>query len=181
MTLPDQNCSCSCHFETRYERHSHPDMRALERDVLGCDYGGTSWTTKSQADGIAGALGLENGVNLLEIGSGSGWPGIYTAGLSGCDITLLDLPLNALRYATERAREEGLAGSSRAVAASGAALPFKSGSFEAICHSDVLCCLPEKPDMLRECRRVAAVGARMLFYVIAPASGLSGTKLDKAM
>ncbi len=181
MTLSSQNCSCTCDFEARYEQLIHPDMRALERDVLGCDYGGTSWTTKLQADAIAGTLGLREGVKLLEIGAGTGWPGIYTAGLSGCDVTFLDLPLNALRYATERAFDEGLADSSQAVAASGAALPFISASFEAICHSDVLCCLPEKLDMLRECRRVAIDSARMLFFVIAPTSGLSGAKLDEAL
>ncbi len=181
VTLSSQTCCSSYHFDTSYEQHIHAEIKALERKVLGCDYGGTSWTTKSQADAIAGALGLKKGVNMLEIGAGTGWPGIYTAARSGCSVTLLDLPFDALRYATKRASEEGMADSSQAVVASGSALPFAPVSFAAIGHSDVLCCLPDKLDMLRECRRIATGDARMLFFVIAPTGGLSGAKLGEAL
>jgi ubiquinone/menaquinone biosynthesis C-methylase UbiE len=174
-------CSCSFDFETRHEYHAHPAMRALETEVLGCDYGGTSWTTRQQAEEIPSALGLNQGVKLLEIGAGTGWPGIFLAGISGCDITLVDLPLNALKYATERARTEGLAHVSRAISASGAALPFTDGAFDAIEHSDVLCCLPEKLEMLCECRRVVSQGANMLFFVIAPAPGLNAKDMEDAL
>jgi len=155
-------------------------MRAIERDVLGCDFGGTSWTTKSQAELIPEALGLGRGSHLLEIGAGTGWPGIYMAGLTGCDITLLDVPVNSLRNAMQRAAEEPINSRCHAIAASGSALPFKTGSFEAIGHSDVLCCLPDKLGMLKECRRIARRGARMLFYVIAPKRGIAGKDLEEA-
>jgi len=155
-------------------------MRALERDVLGCDFGGTSWTTKTQADQIPAALGLDADSHLLEIGAGTGWPGIYFAGLTACDVTLLDIPVSALRHAQQRAVEEHVENRCQSVAASGAALPFATAVFNTISHSDVLCCLPEKLEMLRECRRVARDGARMLFYVIAPKRGLSGADLDRA-
>ncbi len=155
-------------------------MQALEREVLGCDFGGTSWTTQSQADRIPRTLGLVPGSHLLEIGAGTGWPGIYLSSRSGCDVTLLDVPVKSLRYARQRALDENLGGRCRAVAASGAALPFKSGTFRRICHSDVLCCLPEKLALLKECRRVARDGCKMLFYVIAPAHGLSAADLEKA-
>jgi len=155
-------------------------MRTLERAVLGCDYGGTSWTTKSQADRIPSVLGLAKDSHLLEIGAGSGWPGVYLATLTPCKITLLDIPVSALKHARQRAVEEKVANNCRAVAASGAALPFAQNTFRAISHSDVLCCLPEKVAMLIECRRVAKDGANMLFYVIAPESGLSDADLDRA-
>ena len=155
-------------------------MRALERDVLGCDFGGTSWTTKSQAEVIPAALGLAAGVSLLEIGAGTGWPGIYLASQTGCNVTLLDIPFNALVRANQRAAEENVENRCQSVTASGSALPFFAGSFGAIGHSDVLCCMPEKLEMLEECRRVASAGAPMLFYVIAPAPGLSGTGLERA-
>ncbi len=155
-------------------------MLALERDVLGCDFGGTSWTTRSQADEIPELLGLVPGSHLLEIGAGTGWPGIYLSSRTGCEVTLLDVPVNSLRYARDRARDENLDTRCLAIAASGAALPIKSAAFSLISHSDVLCCLPEKPAMLNECRRVACHGARMLFYVIAPAPGLSPADLDEA-
>lgn len=180
MPNPDQIPSCSCYFEAQHEQHTHPAMRELEKGVLGCDFGGTSWTTKSQADRIPAALGLDVESRLLEIGAGTGWPGIYMAIQSACDVTLLDIPVNALRHATQRAVDERVESRCRAVSASGTTLPFVNASFDAIAHSDVLCCLPEKLEMLRECRRVASEHARMLFYVIAPADGLSGTDLARA-
>jgi len=155
-------------------------MRDLERTVLGCDFGGTSWTTRTQADAIPAALGLAAGVSLLEIGAGTGWPGIYMASQAGCDVTMLDLPVNSLKSANRRARDENVENRCRSVAASGSALPFANGSFGAIGHSDVLCCLPDKLEMLEECRRVASDRAMMLFYVIAPTAALSGTDLEKA-
>lgn len=180
MTDLSATSSCQCYFEASHEQHSHPDMRALERDVLGCDFGGTSWTTRSQADLIPKALGLDAEAHLLEIGAGTGWPGLYMSSMTACEVTLLDIPVNALKQAWQRAIDDGIQDRSHCIAASGNALPFAAGSFNAIGHSDVLCCLPEKLAMLQECRRVATEGARMLFYVIAPARGLSESDLEKA-
>ena len=172
--------SCCSYFEKQHEQHTHPAMRALESEVLGCDFGGTSWTTREQADRIPAALGLEPGSHLLEIGAGTGWPGVYLSGRSGCDVTLLDLPVNSLGYASRRASDENIAKRVSAVAASAAALPFRNAVFTAISHSDVLCCLPEKTAVLEECRRVARAGCQMLFYVIAPAPDLSAGGLEEA-
>jgi SAM-dependent methyltransferase len=62
------------------------------------------------------------------------------------------------------------------VAADGAALPFKDGSFDALSHSDVLCCTPDKLGVLRSCRRIARDGARMVFTVIALAPSLGNSE-----
>ena len=180
MTTSAEIPSCSCYFEAQHEQHTHPALRELEKCVLGCDFGGTSWTTKLQADKIPAALGLDLNTSLLEIGAGTGWPGIYMTIQSACEVTLLDIPLNALKHAAQRAVDEQVESRCRAVCGSGTALPFASGSFDAINHSDVLCCLPDKLEMLKECRRVVRKHARMLFYVIAPATGLSECDLATA-
>ena len=173
-TNDDMNLEeCSQAFADSYEVSNLPAMRKVERTVLGCDYGGTSWTTSEQAEQIVDLLELRSGVHLLDIGAGSGWPGLFLADKTGCDVTLVDLPLNALGKARDRARSDGIDGRISAVAASGAALPFRDGTFNAISHSDVLCCLPKKREMLRECRRVASDGATMLFSVIAVTQGLT--------
>ncbi len=171
----------SCDFAGCYERSRLPEMRKLERDVLGCDYGGTSWTTRAQADHIAESLALGPGIRLLEVGSGSGWPGLFLGGETGCDVTLLDIPVNALKLANERAIDDGLADLVNVVAASGTALPFEDASFDRLSHSDVLCCLPEKLDMLLECRRVANKGALMHFSVILPAANLTSSEYQEAI
>jgi len=172
---------CCRAFAASYDISALPAMREIEQEVLGCDYGGTSWTTRAQAEQIAGLLRLGPGISLLEIGAGSGWPGLYLASESGCDVTLLDLPVSALAIARQRARADGHDDRVSAVAASGDALPFLDGSFDAIEHSDVLCCLPAKEEMLAECRRVAADGARMLFSVIYAPAGLTTAAYREAV
>jgi len=148
-------------------------MRDLERSVYGCDYGGNGGTTRQEAERIAQLLELRPAAKLLDLGAGSGWPGLYLALLTGCDVVMVDLPLAALRIARERAAADGLAQRCEAVAADGAALPFRDASFDALNHSDVLCCTPDKLGVLRACRRVVRDGSRMVFTVIAPAPSLT--------
>src|SRR6185369_10553488 len=96
-----------CRFAKAAECASSVAMRDLERSVCGCAYGSTSWTTRREADRIAQLLELRADVKLLDVGAGSGWPGLYLAQRSGCDVVLLDLPLAALRIALERATADG--------------------------------------------------------------------------
>jgi SAM-dependent methyltransferase len=166
-------CDALCDFTDNFVCSAHPAVKSLERDVLGCDYGGTSWTTSDQADQILASLELESGSRLLEVGSGSGWPALYLSLQSGCAATLLDIPLVALEQAAERARSDDILDQVTFVNGSGTALPFVDSSFDRLSHSDVLCCLPGKLDMLQECRRAATEDARMHFSVIEPAPGLS--------
>ena len=70
---------CCQRFATSYEVSSLPAMREVERTVLGCDYGGTSWTTRAQAEQIVEMLDLQPDLHLLDIGAGSGWPGLFLA------------------------------------------------------------------------------------------------------
>jgi SAM-dependent methyltransferase len=151
-------------------------MRDLERSVYGCDYGGNGGTTRLEAERIAQLLELRPGAKLLDVGAGSGWPGLYLAQLTGCDVVMVDLPLPALRIARERAAADGLAKRCETIVADGAALPFRDATFDALNHSEVLCCTPDKLGVLRACRRVARHGSRMAFSVIALAPSLSDTE-----
>jgi ubiquinone/menaquinone biosynthesis C-methylase UbiE len=160
-------------FDAQYRQGQLPVVQAVERAVCGCDYGGTSWATRDEADRIAAALELAPGVRLLEVGAGSGWPALYLAGQSGCDVTLTDLPLEGIRIAAGRAARDRLPGTCLAVVADAAQLPFRDGCFDVINHSDVLCCLVQKREVLAECRRVVRPGGQMAFSVIYIAEGLS--------
>lgn len=148
-------------------------MLAIERSVCGCDYGGNSWTTRIQAQWIAALLQLRPGLRLLDVGAGSGWPGLYFAKMSGCDIALVDLPLAGLRIAAERAVKDRISGACWIAVADASALPFRDGSFDVVSHSDVLCCLREKRAVLEACRRVIRSSGRMVFSVISVAPSLS--------
>lgn len=156
-------------------------MREMERVVCGCDYGGTSWTTRAEAEQVGRLLGLCPGKWLLEVGAGSGWPGLFLARTTGCTVTLVDVPLEAIRIAAERAMADQLDGMCSVAVADGAALPFGDNSFEAISHSDVLCCLDAKSAVLRACRQVVREGGRMVFSVISIAPDLSLTDYERAV
>jgi ubiquinone/menaquinone biosynthesis C-methylase UbiE len=178
MTSASEHC---CDFAGNYDLSKLPEIKKLEQSALGCDYGGTSWTTRPQVDVIVESLALASSSRLLDIGSGSGWPGLLLGKLSACDVTLLDIPLNALRQAAERAVEDQMTDTVNIVSGSGTCLPFRDQSFDRISHSDVLCCLPEKLQLLTESRRVAKDDARTHFSVILPAEGLMTSELDEVI
>ncbi len=176
MPTPDEQALIE-RFSSTYRNLTSSDiMLGIERAVCGCDYGCTSWTTRGETGAIIKLLGLAKGVRLLDIGSGAGWPALYLAQESGCDAVLTDLPPQGLEAAKKRAEADGLADRCEVVQADGAALPFDDASFDAIYHSDVLCCLLDKKGVLESCRRVVKRGkdgGRMAFSVILIAPGLS--------
>jgi SAM-dependent methyltransferase len=159
-------------FDEAYRQGTFPAMRRIERKVCGSDYGATSWATRDEADLVADMLGLRPGIRVLEIGAGSGWPALYLAARTGCEVVLTDLPLDGLHIAARRAVDDGLAGSCAATVADATRLPFRSHAFGVINHSDVLCCLVQKREVLTECRRLIRPRGRMAFSVIYVPCGL---------
>jgi len=174
-------------FEGAYARSKQPVMQAIERQVCGCDYGGNSWTTRKQADALIGLLGLGAATNLIDLGAGTGWPGLYLAEKSACTVTLVDLPEIGLRLAKRRAEEDGLRDRVSIKIADAADLPFAAESFDAVGHSDLLCCLVRKHTVLQECRRIVCKRGRMAFTVISIAPDYrsflesTGWRLEKLM
>lgn len=160
-------------FNAIYERTRAPVMRLIEKSVCGCDYGGNSWTNRDEADQIVKALALNPNLRVMDLGAGSGWPGLYIAQKTGCGMVLVDLPIAGLQLAMERAVEDGMDDRVWIARADGAALPFAAHSFDRISHSDLLCCLADKREVMADCRRVIRDGGRMAFTVISLAPGLS--------
>jgi 2-polyprenyl-3-methyl-5-hydroxy-6-metoxy-1,4-benzoquinol methylase len=126
-------------FDQRYGAALPPITRQIEQRVIGGDWGANGYTTMAQADTLAHELHLSAGDRLLDLGTGRGWPGLYLATRTGCQVVLTDLPLEGLRVAANRATREGLAARTAVVAAAASALPFQAGSFDAVIHTDVLC------------------------------------------
>lgn len=168
-------------FANRYRLSQADVMQRIERATCGCAYGGTSWTTREEADRVAGLLVLAPGRRLLDVGAGSGWPALYLAEATGCDVVLADLPEPGLRIARDRADRDGLAARCRVALADAAALPFRGGAFDAVYHSDVLCCLAEKRAVLENCRRVIADDGVMVFSVVRVTPGLAPADHQRAV
>jgi SAM-dependent methyltransferase len=123
-------------FDQRYGAALPPIACQIEQRVIGGDWGANGYTTMAQADTLARELDLSAADRLLDLGTGRGWPGLYLATRTGCQVVLTDLPLEGLRVAANR---EGLAARTAVVAAAASALPFQAGSFDAVIHTDVLC------------------------------------------
>ncbi len=115
-----------------------PVTTQLELAVLGGDYGANGYTPLAQAELLIQVLELRAGDRLLDIGSGCGWPGLYLAARTGCDVVVTDLPMPGMRRAGERIRRDRLAASS-AVVSTARHLPFRPETFDAVVHTDVLC------------------------------------------
>lgn len=123
-------------FGQRYTRVA-PVLAELERDVMGSDYGANGYTSRSQADALVDALAMHAGERLLDVGSGCGWPGLYIAGRSRCEVAVTDMPMPGMRRAHARIDADRLTG--WAIVATARHFPFRPGSFDAIVHTDVLC------------------------------------------
>ena len=126
-------------FEGVYRITAAPQRRAVERRVLGSDYGANGYTTLEQANAIARRLDLDGTGLLLDIGSGSGWPALRVVDTLGCRAVLTDLPREGLDIARERALADGLADRVALVQTGGSSLPFRDLMFDGVTHSDVLC------------------------------------------
>jgi len=126
-------------LDRRYRLGEAPARRRVEQAVLGSVYGATSYTTVLQAAELAERLQLGPGVSLLDLGAGSGWPGLHLATVTGCAVVLTDRPGEGLRIAQQRAFEDGLADRCRFVRSSGDRLPFRGEVFDAVTHTDVFC------------------------------------------
>lgn len=160
-------------FRPRYARAGSTADRAVERAAIGANVGANGYTTIAQAGELARRLGLQGGMRLLDIGCGRGYPGLYLARLTGCDVVGSDLPVASLRSAAQRATRQRLTRRATFVAASAVHLPFRPQSFDAVIHTDVLCCLRAKLSVLRACRRLLKPGGRMAFTTIYIAPGVS--------
>ena len=168
----DQNAILA-KFNKTAKLNTLPIMLEIESMVCGCNYGATSWTTRSEADEVKTILSLEPSSTLLEIGAGTGWPGLYIAKSTGCNVMLIDISYDSLLVAKERIREDQLASRCQVVAANGDCLPFARNSFDAVIHCDVLCCLPDKEKLLKTIRSLIKNNGLMLFSVISISPKLS--------
>ena len=181
MTPTPDEAALIDRFSERYREAQSDEIQRIERSIFGCAYGTTSWTTRDEAENLGKMLALGPGECLLEVGTGSGWPGLYLANITGCDVALIDLPFEGLRMAAGRAASDRIADRCWPVMADGAAMPFGSGRFDAICHSDVLCCLEAKLAVLKECRRVIRDTGKMVFSVISITPNLSRNDYERAV
>ena len=126
-------------FIRDYARPQSQAARQIEREAFGFHANTNGYATLDQAEELGRRLGLRRGVHLLELGSGRGWPAIHLVERYGCCATMTDIPINALRESATRADGQGVGDRCAFTVANGVALPFRTRSFNAVTHTDVLC------------------------------------------
>lgn len=118
---------------------------------------------------------------VLDIDTGRGWPALYLSAIYGCEVVASDVPIEGLKIGARRARRDEIDGQVRFAAARAEVLPFRDASFDAVVHTDTLCCAHHKLSVLRECARLLRPGGRMAFLTIHPVPGLEAADMERAI
>ena len=103
------------------------------------------------------AARLRVGARALDIGAGTGRVAIPLA-LRGCQVTALE-PARAM---LDQLRNKAADAKVLAIVAEGSQLPFPAGRFDVVVIARVLYLTPDWHAILREARRVLAIGGRLL-------------------
>jgi SAM-dependent methyltransferase len=137
---------------------------AVRKSTYGEDLGQSSWLTAREWLEFADQLGVGPGVEVLEVGSGSGGPAVYWAVVRGCGVTGVDVNEHGVRNALQLAEARGVAERARfRVVDASRPLPFPEETFNAIVSNDAMCHIGQRDIVLRDWYRVLRPGGRALF------------------
>ena len=107
---------------------------------------------------FADQLGLQPGMELLDIGSGIGGPARYFAHHRQCRVTGIDLTDEYVRVAGALSKRAGLAGNVKFVQGSALALPFPPDSFDGAYMLHVGMNLADKATLFAQVKRALRPG-----------------------
>ena len=151
-------------YDSAYENYASEAYRQVRIETYGEDFGQTSWVTTEESRQIPRLLDIGPRSYVLEVGCGSGGYALHLVETLGCRLLGLDLNAPGVRNANQLAQARGLASQARFEQFDAAQpLPFDGASFDAVFANDVLCHLPDRPEVLAEIFRILKPGGRMLF------------------
>jgi ubiquinone/menaquinone biosynthesis C-methylase UbiE len=155
-------------YNTSYGNSEIEVYSDLRRETYGVDLGQTSWMNGAELAEIPRHLKIDESSKVLEIGCGAGGCALHFAATIGCSVTGIDANANGIRAAQHSAQTQRLADRVRFIEHdAGTPLPFSGDflaqTFDAAYSNDAFCHIPNRLQLLRECRRVMKPGARLVF------------------
>jgi ubiquinone/menaquinone biosynthesis C-methylase UbiE len=155
-------------YNTSYGNSEIEVYSELRRETYGVDLGQTSWMNAAELAEIPRLLKINASSKVLEIGCGAGGCALHFAATIGCQVTGIDANAHGIRAAQHSAEAQSLADRVRFIEHdAGMPLPFSVATsdetFDAAYSNDAFCHIPNRLNLLRECRRVMKPGARLVF------------------
>ena len=113
---------------------------------------------------LAQIAGIEQGMTILDAGSGLGGPSRYLASTCGCRVTGIDLSPSFVAVARLLAERTGLSNVVSYEIGNLLALPFPDSCFDLVWTQHVVMNLPDREQVYREFKRVLRPGGKLAFY-----------------
>lgn len=126
--------------------------RLVASDLSGADEFHLGWRPATVE--LARDLGLAEGMQVLDIGSGLGGPARYFAEACDCQVTGIDLTEEYVQAAIALTRRCGLSEKAHFRQGSALTLPFAEGTFDAATMIHVGMNIEDKARLFKEARRV---------------------------
>lgn len=151
-------------YNTSYGNSEIEVYSDVRRETYGQDLGQTSWVSTEELTEIPRLLQINASSNVLEIGCGAGGCALYFAAKVACRVTGIDVNAHGIRAAGHSAHAQRLTERARFIEHDASTrLPFSDETFDAAYSNDAFCHIPNRMNLLRECRRVLKTGGRLLF------------------
>jgi len=114
-------------------------------------------------DRLAQALGLRQGMHVLDVCSALGAPARHLAKKYGVKVTGLDFTKTMLAKARQRTKDAGLESLITFVEGNALDIPFKKDTFDIVWGQEAWCYVTDKGLLARECYRVLKPGGKIGF------------------
>jgi len=161
MTKNTQRSSVG--YASTYAFLDSPLIQKIRAEVFDHDVGQHSWATVDELDGYRIDLQLDGLARLLDFGCGPGGPLTYIVANTNITAMGIDLDSDALRLATLRAEQQGLADKIEFQQVdANRELPFENETFDAAISVDVVMHLIDRKYAFSDIARVLKTDGKLL-------------------
>jgi len=127
------------------------------------DIGQQSFTTLRYMDDLIRRLGIDEGTELLDVGSGTGGPAVYIANRTGCRVSGVEINEVGVEVARTLVADAGLGDRVSFHLGDAMSMPFPDERFDVAISLNVMNVFADKVALFREALRVLRPGGRWAF------------------